>query len=345
MVDRRACARIEPGLESQPFNGIFIIRQLFRCNSPRMARRVVSEAENATKTKGKPSRSYWSIGGIVLLGLSSISLPVYFWLSNRVTTVDCSFDLSVVGNGQVQGDGSYRDSDGSVYPEGYHFDVNGTSRVCNCAFKPCVRKCCPPDQSFSTESETCVQSWVPAPFHVDVQIYEKTKSVQKLKPVNVTSDHFNYVYGDVCHYGRFLLTPESRSTDVSYLMVDGTILNSGRYFTASEYCMETQNGNTSVFTLLCFPSDEDGETKGAVFTLYPIGMMISVPFLLFTFLVYAVIPDLQNLHGKSLMCHAASLFCAYLFLVIIQIGRDAVGLVSCITFCKLPSYTFTLVIL
>lgn len=31
-------------------------------------------------------------------------------------------------------------------------------------------------------------------------------------------------------------------------------------------------------------------------------MVISMPFLLVTFIVYAIIPELRNLHGKSLLC-------------------------------------------
>lgn len=33
-----------------------------------------------------------------------------------------------------------------------------------------------------------------------------------------------------------------------------------------------------------------------------LAMVISIPFLLVTFMVYAIIPELRNLHGKSLLC-------------------------------------------
>lgn len=37
----------------------------------------------------------------------------------------------------------------------------------------------------------------------------------------------------------------------------------------------------------------------------------SCAFLLMTLLVYACLPSLQNLHGKTLMCHVSSLLLAF----------------------------------
>jgi G protein-coupled receptor Mth (Methuselah protein) len=46
-------------------------------------------------------------------------------------------------------------------------------------------------------------------------------------------------------------------------------------------------------------------------------MSISLPFLLATFLVYALVPKLRNTHGKSVMFYVAGLGLAYLCLAII----------------------------
>lgn len=43
----------------------------------------------------------------------------------------------------------------------------------------------------------------------------------------------------------------------------------------------------------------------------------SCAFLLMTLLVYVCLPSLQNLHGKTLMCHVSSLFLAFTCLAII----------------------------
>lgn len=52
---------------------------------------------------------------------------------------------------------------------------------------------------------------------------------------------------------------------------------------------------------------------------YKIGgglQIISCFFLMATFVVYCCLPSLQNLHGKTLMCHVASLFVAYATLAV-----------------------------
>ena len=43
-------------------------------------------------------------------------------------------------------------------------------------------------------------------------------------------------------------------------------------------------------------------------------MLFSVPFLIVTFLVYAFIPDLRNLHGKCFMCYLICLSLLYISL-------------------------------
>lgn len=45
--------------------------------------------------------------------------------------------------------------------------------------------------------------------------------------------------------------------------------------------------------------------------------IISCVFLLMTLLVYVCLPSLQNLHGKTLMCHVSSLLVAFICLPII----------------------------
>lgn len=53
---------------------------------------------------------------------------------------------------------------------------------------------------------------------------------------------------------------------------------------------------------------------------YIFSMILSLPFLFVTFLVYALIKALRNLHGKSLMCHVTSLFVAYSSLILVQLN-------------------------
>lgn len=50
-------------------------------------------------------------------------------------------------------------------------------------------------------------------------------------------------------------------------------------------------------------------------------MLISVPFLLVTLLVYSLIPELRNLHGKCLMCYVFGLTVLYIWLSLIQLEK------------------------
>lgn len=47
-------------------------------------------------------------------------------------------------------------------------------------------------------------------------------------------------------------------------------------------------------------------------------MIISIPFLVATLIVYALIPDLRNIPGKSLMCYVLMLMVSYLALILIK---------------------------
>jgi hypothetical protein len=60
------------------------------------------------------------------------------------------------------------------------------------------------------------------------------------------------------------------------------------------------------------------------------GLLISVPFLIFTVLVYFLIPELRDLHGKSLICHVMCLTVAYIFLAAVQLVGETLNEKICI---------------
>lgn len=51
-------------------------------------------------------------------------------------------------------------------------------------------------------------------------------------------------------------------------------------------------------------------------------MLISVPFILATILVYLCLPELRNLHGKCLLCYLIGLAIGYLFMAMMQLNRS-----------------------
>lgn len=68
------------------------------------------------------------------------------------------------------------------------------------------------------------------------------------------------------------------------------------------------------------------------------GISLSIPFLIITFLVHAFIPQLRNLHGKTLMSYVACLTFSFIFLVVINDATISQFLVGKI--CKTTGYLF-----
>lgn len=67
-----------------------------------------------------------------------------------------------------------------------------------------------------------------------------------------------------------------------------------------------------------------------IFCCLYVGMLASVPCLLATVFFYLYIPELRNLHGKSLACHSLCLAIGFLLLSIAQLKGDisqAIGFV------------------
>lgn len=287
-----------------------------------MARKVGPPETTGESARPSRARLWWGCGALGLVVAVALGVTLYWWLNPNPLATPCSFNLSVpIVNGTVYPNGSLVER-GDVYPKGYYFTVNGTTRGCLCALKPCIRKCCSEDEFILFSANVaahCEKNPKPSAFNnFTLPVY---KNVTEF--ANISQKHFRILYGDVCEYGKFLLMPSMNPDDRSYLMYDGRILLTGNYLDASEYCLESVDGFDGIQTLVCFPPSEDSQSRAA-FTFYPLGMIMSIPFLLGTFLVYAVISELRNLHGKSLMCHVFSLLSAYVVLTVVQLGRDAV---------------------
>ena len=72
--------------------------------------------------------------------------------------------------------------------------------------------------------------------------------------------------------------------------------------------------------LTCFlPEPTLPEDKQLAITIYPFLLFISSLFLIATFVVYAILPGIRNIHGVTIMCFVASLTCMYVGIGIIQL--------------------------
>jgi len=189
-----------------------------------------------------------------------------------------------------------------------------------CTEGPCVQKCCP-DGHGLIGSRSCS----PSGFDFNPQFYKTVDTNNGLEHVKTTVPSFAILSNLECD--KFILQPEMTEQDVSYLEVDGRLYapkHFDRRLTTDSYCLEKvflpADDMDGIYTFLCFQEEDSIEEPPIRYILCALGLITSSLFLLVTFLVYACLPSLQNLHGKTLMCHVASLFAAYVCLSVAQLG-------------------------
>ena len=72
--------------------------------------------------------------------------------------------------------------------------------------------------------------------------------------------------------------------------------------------------------VVCFPPAVNiTEDNKLAIQMYPYFLFISSVFLITTFVVYSILPEMRNIHGVTIMCFVASLTCMYVGLGIIQL--------------------------
>ncbi|XP_024940968.1 probable G-protein coupled receptor Mth-like 3 [Cephus cinctus] len=192
---------------------------------------------------------------------------------------------------------------------------------CRLEARGCIPICCPPGLYIS--GTTCYEnSSVPADDLTFPQMYTKDLEVSDKNVLD-----FRMVYGIPCPSGSYALDSGQPNYDVFYFLDNGTIYedSSGtgkpnRILEIDDFCFASlpgENGSQTVVAV-CFPP------ANTIPSFYPIAMILSTPFLAATFVVYTVIPDLQNLHGLTLRAYIAMLFIAYMALAVIQFGGENV---------------------
>jgi hypothetical protein len=218
-----------------------------------------------------------------------------------------------------------------LYPPKYFWkeqnDYNETKvRGCLCLLRNCIRKCCPEGHTITTE-KNCVPSNLTLLHPFAPQFIDEDTN----KPFTNVDVH--RLYGFPCSNDSYRLDPEENIEDQFSLLLSGILSAPAEgNFTVAEYCIEAFEDEEAILPLLCLQEEAHPATYGTeIYLMYPIGLIISVPFLFATFFAYAVISELRNLHGKCLMCHVSILLIAYVFLAIIQLGGDELSHEFCIS--------------
>ncbi|XP_026671975.1 G-protein coupled receptor Mth2-like [Ceratina calcarata] len=156
-------------------------------------------------------------------------------------------------------------------------------------------------------------------------------SANDLKLIDGTPDPWRYFHLIVqkpgCQNGVYKqLSPDYNVEHLFQLLNDSTIYMFIIEVTLEDnlYCINgVIDSNISDVNYCFVPEDEIGGSK-------TYGLYISIPFLFATFFVYSVLPELKNLHGRTLRGYIGCLLVAYVMLATMQtVPPDDISDQSC----------------
>lgn len=203
---------------------------------------------------------------------------------------------------------NYVPSNGFVYKVSTEHSKTG----CECDENTtCIRKCCELNYGIPDAIENC--TWYGKP-NLELEI---TDDGDKRPDICFT-------YGIIhCPLNFFRLEP-GMNPDDAYEIKDGilTIPAIAMSYNYDQFCVEDFE-DIGVAAYVCILAEE--EEPGAY---YAFGMIISVPFLIVTLIVHALLP-VKTMHTKCLMCFVLSLALAYITLTVIQFYGGA-EMVTCL---------------
>lgn len=231
------------------------------------------------------------------------SLPCDFIDSVNITDGERLPNGDIRHNGVVYNSTYYRTIDYDYVDFATKTFVKEYIRGCLCAVRICVRLCCRVNEYFN-------RSCTPSADYVPVMA-----NLSQSKAIDLRqNERFGFLYGKPCPHVYELLPTESPADEWVVARNGSIIVAEEMLLHRNQYCLAQQGDNDYITGMVCF--DQNDEFK---YNLYPIGMLLSVPFLLMTFFVYACIPELRNMHGKSLMCYVLGLSVGYTVLSMVQL--------------------------
>ncbi|XP_043495962.1 G-protein coupled receptor Mth2-like isoform X2 [Polistes fuscatus] len=182
---------------------------------------------------------------------------------------------------------------------------------------PLLSLCCEWNHSFV--NVTCVLTNETAEFP---PVYDSNSL--NLTDLQVDHNNFDFIFGIPCN-----------NTDKCLIDVSFKILHNGSIYIDSEpivnhdqYCLVIyEHGRYDMIQCCEFVTDEEDESMmidddQKLHILMIIGLIISLPCYLLTFIIYSIIPELNNLHGCALRSYISTLFFSFLFLLIVQTSQE-----------------------
>ncbi|XP_050447946.1 G-protein coupled receptor Mth2-like isoform X6 [Cataglyphis hispanica] len=211
--------------------------------------------------------------------------------------------------------------------------------------KPRVSLCCRVN-TFLT-GDNCVKSAINGTEIIQLPSVYDTNL--ELANITTSDEYFNFTVWNPCAgRNRYPLNPHVYLDEKWYLMSNGSILRplaeerEERILDYHQYCLARVKGYEYHEYLLFFCEEiyaiEDDDGGGIV---YSFGMLVSVPFLAATYIVYWLLPDLKNLHGLTLRGYVGCLAMAYSIVGLVQLTPQEQILTDiCITLAFVIQFSF-----
>lgn len=203
----------------------------------------------------------------------------------------------------------------------------------------CIQLCCPLGDRLI--GEKCIAGKGNYPFP---DVYSYITSDLPQREGKKLDELFQLVVHDPCQETeRFLLNPDDYPDDEYMFLTNGSLYqpHHEEFIQSTSYCLAVVHRDKFEVTI-CF-DETMNETISDVnhLTGTPVGLIVSLPFLLATFVVYSILPELWNMHGYTLRGYVGSLFVAYMVLVVLQLTQpDAIEYSVCITLAFVIHFSF-----
>uniref|UniRef100_A0A182QW48 G-protein coupled receptors family 2 profile 2 domain-containing protein n=1 Tax=Anopheles farauti TaxID=69004 RepID=A0A182QW48_9DIPT len=234
--------------------------------------------------------------------------------ANATTTPLCPVAESVdISNGTRNEDGSI-ELDGIRYEQKHYFtDEDNAVRGCVCLVRQCLHICC---EDSAPPGQPCPSPTLNVNFSMT-----QDGSVHDTRNLMNDPQYYMLYWKPKC-IGHFLTLYGNEFS----LLPDGVLAYGPSLYNYRHYCL-----NADEFEPLALAGYCETVDALAMHRMYSIGILVSLPFLVVTFVVYALLPEMQNIPGKSLMCYVACLTVAYLLIALMRFNVYSYRSVWCFT--------------
>ncbi|KAF2899563.1 hypothetical protein ILUMI_06613 [Ignelater luminosus] len=202
--------------------------------------------------------------------------------------------------------------------------VNNNDNITRNSF--CVRKCC--QKNYILKDETCIydENNTFTKYPIPIYINQENVIERNLNEINILS-------GVITCLGNKNLKYFADNISDIFPKKAGITEKNGQLWTIEEnwyysydhYCIEYSEED-KVTAIVCKVEYVEDFNFGDRLSF--IGTMVSLPFLLVTLIIYALLPQ-RNLHGTCLMCYVSMLFIAYFLLDFSFLYAGKIAITTC----------------